>query len=296
MAGTLSGPAATAGRVDEATGARQEVEFFGPEERMFASLHLPPGPADAGLVVCPPVASEFEKNYRRETLLAWALAARGIAVGRFHYRGLGHSDGDAATISLESMVEDAAAATEHFRRRTGVRRLAFLGTRVGALVASAVARLHPDAPLALWEPVLSGSQYFREVFRASFMGELKVGAASPPSQEQAVARLRSEGWIDVLGYTVGWPLYESLQAASLEAELPEDRRPVLLVQLGRGQKVRTPYRALAERLQARGSEVETRVIDEVEAWWFGEERRGKAALLDATAGWVATRLGIGVPV
>lgn len=286
---------APATRIDPVTGARQEVEFLGADQRVFVSDHLPADAAQVGLVVCPPVASEFEKNYRRETLLAWALAARGVAVGRFHYVGTGHSDGEPTAASLGSMVDDAIAATERFVTRTAVRRLAFLGTRVGALVAAAVARRYPGAPLALWEPVLTGREYLREVFRAAFMGQLSRGADTPPSQELVVSRLREQGWIDVLGYTVGWPLYESVLPASLEAELPPDPRAVLIIQLGPTQRLRPPVRGLAEALRGRGFEVDTRVIDEVEAWWFGEERRGKAALTEATAGWVVDRLGAGVP-
>jgi pimeloyl-ACP methyl ester carboxylesterase len=293
MPGPSSGSGAVATRIDTASGAREEVEFLGGSERVFACLHVPPSGAEVGLLICSPVASEFEKNYRRETLLAWALASRGIAVGRFHYRGVGHSDGEAADVSIERMIEDAEAATEHLVDRTGVTRVAFLGTRVGALVAGAMAGRRDRAPLALWEPVLDGSQYFREVFRAGFMADLRLGGGAAPSEEEVVARLRSEGRIDVVGYTVGSPLYESAVSRSLEAELDGPPRPVLMVQLSQSQNVRPPYRALADRLTAFGFQVDVQVIDEVEAWWFGEERRGKAALTQATVDWVTSKLGVG---
>lgn len=285
-------PVAT--RVDRATGARQDVGFFGQDELVFTSFHLPAAPGEAGLIVCPPVASEFEKNYRRETLLAWNLAARGVAVGRFHYRGAGQSDGEAGAMSLESMVEDAVSVTERFVSRTNVRRLAFLGTRVGSVVAAGVARRHGGAPLALWEPVLDGESYFRDVFRASFMADMRQGPGAHPSQDQVVNRLRREGWVDIVGSTIGRPLYESLVGRTLEEEMPDDSREVLLVQLGRGQRVRAPHRHAAERLERRDHRVDVRVVDEVEAWWFGEERRGKAALTATTAEWLVDRLGAGV--
>ena len=69
---------------------------------------------------------------------------------------------------------------------------------------------------------------------------------------------------------------------------------MLVVQLSQSQKIRPPYRAFADRLGAAGFDVEVLVIDEVEAWWFGEERRGKAALTQATVDWAAGRLGVGV--
>lgn len=294
MRGAVSGSRTAATRIDPASGAREEVEFFGGTQRLFGCVHVPRSGAEAGLVVCSPVASEFEKNYRRETLLAWALASRGVAVGRFHYRGVGHSDGDSEAVSIDGMIEDAAAAADHLIERTGVTRLAFLGTRLGAVVAGAMARRHDGAPLALWEPVVDGTQYFREVFRAGFMADLRQRRGASPSQEAVVARLGSEGRVDVVGYTVGRALYESAVHRTLEPELGNVARPVLVVQLSQSQKVRPAYRALADRLAASGFPVEVVVIDEVEAWWFGGERRGKAALTQATVEWVAARLGVDV--
>jgi hypothetical protein len=282
-------------RIDPDSGARELVEFFGGVDRLFGCVHIPKSEAEAGLVICSPVASEFEKNYRRETLLAWALASRGVAVGRFHYRGVGHSDGDSALLSIERMVEDAMAAAGHLVDRTGVTRLCFLGTRLGALVAGTMARRYGGAPLAMWEPVLDGARYFREVFRAGFMADLSHGRRDvAPSQEEVVARLAAEGRVDVAGHTVGRSLYDSVVSRSLESELGDASRAVLLVQLSQSQKVRSPYRALADRLTDAGCRVEVLVIDEAEAWWFGDERRGKAALTQATADWVASRLGVEV--
>jgi alpha/beta superfamily hydrolase len=294
MPGAASGSGTATTRIDPASGAREEVEFFGGGERLFGCVHIPRSGAEAGLLVCSPVASEFEKNYRRETLLAWALASRGIAVGRFHYRGAGHSDGDSEAVSIDGMVEDAAAAADRLIDRTGVARLAFLGTRLGALVAGAMARRHEGSPLALWEPVVDGTQYFREVFRAGFMADLRQGRGTAPSQEDMVARLRSEGRVDLVGYTVGRALYDSAVRRTLESELGDDVRPVLVVQLSQSQRVRPTYRALADRLGASGFPTDVVVIDEVEAWWFGEERRGKAALTQATVDWLAARLGVEV--
>jgi alpha/beta superfamily hydrolase len=292
MPGAVSGTAAT--RIDPATGAREEVAFFGGADRLFGCLHLPRSGSEAGLLICSPVASEFEKNYRRETLVAWALASRGVAVGRFHYRGVGHSDGDSAALSIERMVEDAAAAAGHLTERTGVTRLAFLGTRLGALVAAATARRDGAAPLVLWEPVVEGTRYFTEVFRAGSMADLSEGRRdAAPSEEEVVTRLAAEGRVDIVGHTIGKPLYDSVVGRTVESELDPATRPVLVVQLSQSQKVRPTYRALADRLRALGCRVEVLVIDEVEAWWFGEERRGKAALTKATTDWVAARLGVG---
>ncbi|HWC32893.1 MAG TPA: hypothetical protein VG709_07175, partial [Actinomycetota bacterium] len=59
-----SGPAV---RVDDASRIVERVGFFGEgADRLFGVLHAPSDGARAGVVVCPPVYAEFEKNYRSE--------------------------------------------------------------------------------------------------------------------------------------------------------------------------------------------------------------------------------------
>lgn len=54
------------------------------------------------VVVCPPTLAAFPSNYGREVAAARALAARGYAVQRIHYRGTGNSDGDATEVAFEA--------------------------------------------------------------------------------------------------------------------------------------------------------------------------------------------------
>ncbi|MDP8959415.1 MAG: alpha/beta hydrolase, partial [Actinomycetota bacterium] len=131
------------------SGGWEEAWWFGPDgQRLFGFLHLPEGRPRAGIVVCSPLHAEFLRNYRREVLVARALAARGFAVQRFHYRGTGSSDGQASEATYETMRQDALLAAGHVLERSGATRLGFLGTRWGALVAAAGAAGFPGAPLA----------------------------------------------------------------------------------------------------------------------------------------------------
>jgi exosortase A-associated hydrolase 1 len=69
-------------------------------------------------------------SHRQFALLARALAAAGIVVLRFDYRGMGDSDGDART--FEHVDDDIRAAIDAFVRETGAERVVLWGLCDGA--------------------------------------------------------------------------------------------------------------------------------------------------------------------
>jgi hypothetical protein len=211
---------------------RSDVEdlagFAGqPPNRLFVAVHRPRTlPATATLVVCPPILSDLAVHYRREVLLGRALAALGVAVTRFQYRGTGNSHGDPAETTFETLVEDAHVATAialELGPRDG---LAYLGTRVGALVAAAASR-PVGAPLILWEPVTDGASYWREAFRARLIRSVSESGGGHPPVRDAAGQLAAAGWIDLLGYRVTRRLHDSLRDRALAAELGPRPGPVL---------------------------------------------------------------------
>jgi pimeloyl-ACP methyl ester carboxylesterase len=299
--GPLETPATSvdgAVRVDPRTGVREEVRFFGPDRlKMFGCLHLPASDPVGGVVICSSIQAEFLKNLRREVLLGRALSQRGLAVVRWHYRGAGNSDGSSEDMTFHTMRDDTVAATRWLQDATGVDRLAFAGTRWGGLVAATVAGDHPGAPLALWEPAADSSRYFREVFRSRQIRELKEGSEDAASSSNLVDQLNESGTLDVLGYSIDKPLYESAQGHTLAEGLGDAARPILLIQIGRSKALRGEYRKLVTRWQETGSSVSTHVVEEELAWWFAgeqwqpEERRPVAqTLITETVDWVARQV------
>jgi alpha/beta superfamily hydrolase len=280
-------------RVDISQTFREEVALLDLGGReMFACAHLPNRSPIGGLVICCPLHAEFQTNYRREVLLARQLAGRGVAVQRFHYRGTGNSGGELEDATFSSMKEDAVSAARHLRASAGIERISFLGTRWGALVAAAASE-NGNAPLVLWEPVTSSDRYFREVFRAATIRDLREGTSAHPAGE-LLRKLNAEGTVDVLGYSVHRNLYDSAQQSTLEEELGTTPRDVLLVQLSRTSELRAPYRRLVESLQRNQVPVEVEAIQANEAWWFSNDpsrsRSVTEAVIRSTVSWLIARL------
>jgi pimeloyl-ACP methyl ester carboxylesterase len=266
---------------------REEAAFlpFG-SSPLFGVTYTPLQGRGLGLVVCCPILVEFMTNYRHEVLLARTLAANGVAVQRFHYRGAGHSGGDESEASLETMVEDALLASRWLQERTGVGRVAFLGTRWGGLIAGLAALAHPGAPLILWEPVVDAGRYFREVIRGRLVRELKDRRFAAAGADAWTTELEQTGRIDILGYALHRRLHESGRGRRLEEIRTGGSRPVLLIQFGRRNALRPDYLRLTESLNG-ASRVETRFLREEPAWfWPGHRMKSLPSLVQMTAGWL----------
>jgi pimeloyl-ACP methyl ester carboxylesterase len=294
--GVVIGHVPFVSRVDSETDVQEATGFFGHyEHKLFGCTYVPAGGTSVGLVICPPLLAESLKSYRREVLLARSLAARGVAVQRFHYRGAGQSQGDPRMITIDRMHEDALAAVDQLIDRSGVSRLAFLGTRWGAVVAAGIARRHREAPLALWDPVVEGNRYVRELLRGRLISDLKHRGEKNTSTSRLLDELKASGSVEILGYGLTHNLVADLASHSLEDEIGIDPRHLLLIQVELGERLRPDYRSLVERLSAVGFPIQTRILSYEQAWWFGggswemeQEPALTEALLTVTGAWVAS--------
>jgi pimeloyl-ACP methyl ester carboxylesterase len=285
-----------ASRVDKEGGFSEEAAFLDLKEtQVFTVCHLPAGTPRAGVVICCPILVEHLTNYRNEVLLARALARGGIAVQRFHYRGTGHSQGDESEVSTESMVEDALFAAGRLRDRTGVTRLAFVGTRWGALVAAEASRGDTAGPLLFWEPVADGARYFRELIRGRLVRELKDSRFAAASVDAWREELAAKGWIDILGYALHRRLYESGQGRRLAETVAGRQGPVLVVQFGRGSALRPDYQRLRDSVEKSGRRMEVRFVRDEPAWLFpGHRMEAAEKLVRLSADWLVNVVGDGI--
>jgi alpha/beta superfamily hydrolase len=283
-------------RIDDRGGFSEEAGFFGSgPERVFGVLHRPTGSPLAGVVICPSIYAEFMgRGYSIDVSIARALASRGLAVQRFHYRGAGHSDGEATETTFATMREDALSAAERLADETGVTELAFLGTRFGGLVAASAAVEHPACPIVLVEPTLDARRFFRDAWRASLIREVKERTAGRLSSEGLAQALAREETVDVLGYAICRPLFESAEPRTLVAELGPGGRRVLIVQLGRTSSLRGDTEAARTALVELGCDVDVEVVMEDVTWWFppgAETKQVKhRGLVVVTSAWLDREL------
>ncbi len=210
-----------------------EAQFLaGPGGDLFVCLHRPLGPTvGLSVVICPPVLAEASRNYRREWLLATALAHAGIPTIRFHYRGSGQS-ADRAEAGLGDMIADALAAASHLRAAVPSTPVGFVGTRLGALVAAGARRGSDDGegPLVLWQPVVATSTYGRELHRARLMTSMRTRARAGGLRRLEDV-LAEDGCVDIAGYRLDRGLHRSMLATGLDVMLDPPAGPLLVLEM-----------------------------------------------------------------
>jgi alpha-beta hydrolase superfamily lysophospholipase len=119
---------------------------------------------DCVAVLCAPVGHEYTRAHRTLRHLADRLAHRGIPALRFDYHGIGDSPGtDLDPDRVGRWLADIRAAVAKARALTGRPRVCLVGVRLGATLAAMATWEAPADLLVLWNPVLKGRTYVREL-------------------------------------------------------------------------------------------------------------------------------------
>lgn len=143
-----------------------EPLHFGSEGRqLFGCYHVPAGELkNTGIVVCPPLFTEYYRAHGSLKRLADRLSQCGFHVLRFDYFGTGDSEGTSEAISIAGAMKDIDQAIAELRSLSGARQVILLGARLGADFAL---RVSPDnenvSKILLWDPILDGTAYLKEL-------------------------------------------------------------------------------------------------------------------------------------
>ncbi|WP_101760232.1 serine aminopeptidase domain-containing protein [Oceanicoccus sp. KOV_DT_Chl] len=166
--------------------------FFGDSKEPLYGVYHPPAGAnkDEGVVLCYPFGQEGMRAHRAMRQLAMQLTKKGFHVLRFDCRGTGDSALDMEDIEAQTWLEDTGVAIDELRAMAGVSQISVIGLRLGALIAAATATARSDIKrLVLWDPILSGADYIRELKQEISQEKPIIG-----NYEEADGRLNFNGF------------------------------------------------------------------------------------------------------
>lgn len=140
--------------------------FSAREKRLFGVYYAPArGPArPRAVVLCYPMGHEYIRAHRTFRQLSVRLAEAGFHALRFDYYGCGDSAGESEEGAVEQWLEDIGAAVDEIKDLSGAAEVTLIGARLGATLAALAAGRRRDVDgLALWDPIVKGDDYVREL-------------------------------------------------------------------------------------------------------------------------------------
>ena len=217
---------------------------------LFGIIHEPDGKRlDQGFVFCHPFAEEKLWAHRVYVNFARILAAKGYTVLRFDYMGHGDSTGAFSQSDLGTRLRDIESAVGCLQaRHPHLEHITLLGLRFGAtLAALSGERLANIGRLILWEPILVGAKYMKEMMRINITTQSAVYKEIRYNTEALVEQMKSGELISIDGYQMGYPLFNQFSQIDLTNQDLNFKNPVLVLQINRKEGQGTNrYQAFAE--------------------------------------------------
>ncbi|MFP2897130.1 alpha/beta fold hydrolase [Corallococcus sp. 4LFB] len=227
--------------------------FFGTSERQLFGMHHPAQGAEraTGVVLCYPAAQEYMLTHWAFRKLAGMLAREGFHVFRFDYYGTGDSAGEVHEGRVATWVQDIRNAANELQDVTGVQRVALVGLRLGAALAvRAALEGLSTAALVLWEPLVEGEAWLRELE----LLQARRATRTLFPQPESPLEVREE----LLGFAFPRALRDDVLALDLAAlpAWPATRTHLV------ASAPRPEYQRLQERLEATGLPFQHHLVPE----------------------------------
>jgi pimeloyl-ACP methyl ester carboxylesterase len=207
---------------------------------LYTVLHEVPDPV-ARVLLVGPFASERHFSYHPWVRWARYLAARGIEVLRYDYRGVGESTGGFEDMGFDHWSEDVGVLADWLSRRSQGVPLLLHGLEIGAILAARSFERGLGDALLLWSPPVHANQALRSsLMRWAGLEQLFESAENRRSAADYIRQLEQGLSIEVAGYEWSSSLWRTSFDFQLPANLQDDgvayetfKRPVKVLKLGR---------------------------------------------------------------
>lgn len=218
-----------------------------------------------GFVFCSPFAEEKLWAHRVFVNFARDLADQGHPVLRFDYMGNGDSEGDFKDCSVETKLSDIHRVVRTLRERVQeLETVSLLGLRFGATLAALAAGEEDGINrLILWEPIINGAAYMREMIRINLSTQTAVYKEIRHNTEALIQMMKEGKTVNVDGYEMSWPLYD--QTVQIDLLTRQNQYPgrTLLLQISRKE---TDITGAIKNLQGRLENCEVALAVEEPFW------------------------------
>ncbi|MBT7161746.1 MAG: hypothetical protein HN904_03155 [Victivallales bacterium] len=186
-----------------ASGFRETSGYFpSPDGDLYGTLFCPDEAATGtAAVLIDPFGEEKKCAYRLLVRLARALAGVGVATLRFDLAGTGDSPGEHAEMDYARWAAGVQAAAEFALQLDGIETWCPIGARFGALPALSAASALPPRAVVLLEPILSGTEFLRDLERRQGIKDMMSGQRRTGGPD-AAARWQAGETIDFGGFPV----------------------------------------------------------------------------------------------
>ncbi len=178
-----------------------ETFYFGEPSKLLYGAYLPAQEfidRKVGVVLCYPIINEYLRSHRAFVRLATQLAAEGFHVLRFDYFGCGDSYGDDDDGSLLEWAENLSTAIDELKHGCDASHICLIGLRMGASLALQAAEKRNDIDtMVLWEPIVNGEEYLREIKQLHLESAVIEGLPKAVKDQSDASQ-----YLEILGFRI----------------------------------------------------------------------------------------------
>jgi esterase/lipase len=202
--------------------------------------------SDTAILLCYPIGQEYIRSHWAFQQLATQLASKGFPVLRFEYYATGDSSGESTEGSVSQWKADVFSARNTLLSMSGAHKVSVVGLRFGATIAALAVNDGLDIQdLILWDPVVNGSNYLREIktlYHMMFPSSL---------HQQLDMRISSNDQEEIMGFPFPMSLQHEIEAIDLSTSMHCNACKIFVVSSQDNEQDLNHFKALKEEINYR---------------------------------------------